>query len=133
MITEYQKFRIPDHSGKNHIEAEVNWNDDDAINECKVIKLTFPDGNKSFVKREDLNQILFSIGNADDQKKLIPQKIQLVHWYESKVGVRATKDIKRGEQVVFPVKFSVPCTNKDVIGAAKKEKSHGIWTPDNKF
>jgi len=138
MLTEYQKFQLPDQSNENNITAEVNYSEDPDVNECKIIRFTLPDGKKMYVKREHLNQILFAIGKAEDQRKMIPQKIRTVHWFETVLGVKATKDIRKGEMINFPIKASVPCTYvKELIGEAKfkdnynqetKNKS-GIITP----
>lgn len=120
MIDGYQKFRVPDHSGKNHIIAEVNWDENDPeVSKCRVVKFNFPDGSKSIVKRDDLNQILFAIGDKEAQMNLIPQELQAVHWRKTILGVKAHKDIKKGEMVNFPIEISFPCTNvaKQIIGA----------------
>lgn len=137
MISDHQKFRVPDLNGKNHITAEVNWDEKDpATNQCKVIRMTTEGGEKLYVKREDLNQILFAIGDPDSQKQLIPQTLETVHWRETVLGIRAIKDIKKGEMINFPIKISFPCTNtREVIGekAWNKEVAYqskrDIWTP----
>jgi len=120
MIIEYQKFQLPDLNKKNHLKAEVNWSNDKKINESKVIKFICPNGEEIFVKREHLNEVLFAIGKPEDQQKMIPQKIVTVHWYETVLGVKATKDIRKGEMMNFPIKISIPCNNvKEFIGEAK--------------
>lgn len=117
MIKDHQKFRLPDARGEHHIDAEVNWNDDPEIKDCKVIRLTMADGKHAFLKREDLNQILFAIGDEEDQRALIPQTLVTVHWRETVLQVKATKDIRKGEQITFPIKMSIPCSNvKQIIG-----------------
>ena len=107
MIDGNQKFRIPDSGGKNHIEAEVNW--DESQKRCEMIKLTFHDGKKAFVKRDDLSHILFAIGDKETQMALTPQKISTVHHFRTVLGIEAKKDIKKGEMVNFPIELPVPC------------------------
>ena len=138
MLTDYQKFQLPDQNDNKNIVAEVNYSEDPNVKECQIVKFICPNGDKVFVKRDHLNQILFAIGKAEDQRKMIPQKIHTVHWFETVLGVKATKDIRKGEMINFPIKASVPCTYvKELIGEAKfkddykqetKNKS-GIITP----
>lgn len=125
MIEGHQRFRIPDHSGNNHIIAEINWDESDPeVAKCRLIKFKLPDGTRSIVKRDDLNQILFAIGDKESQMSLIPQELQAVHWRKTILGVKATKDIKKGEMVNFPIEISFPCTNvaKKIIGAKNFSK-----------
>jgi len=126
VIEDYTKFQLPDINNENNLIAEVNWEDKEATNKSKVIKITFPDGKHMFLKREDLNQILFAIGDPESQRRLIPQTLTTVHWYESVVGVTVKEDIPKGGKVRFPVKFSVACNNvKQVIGDK-------LWSADQK-
>lgn len=123
MITQHEKFKLPDENGKHDLIAEVNWKEDDLLtNESKVIKFTFPGGKTAYVKRDYLMSFLFAIGRAEDQRKLIPQKITKVRWYETVLSIKATKDIQKGEQVTFPIKISIPNTIDTVIGDLTKPK-----------
>ena len=55
MLDDYQKFKLIDKAKKNDFIMEVNWNPkDEATNECKVIKFTFPDGKTIFAKKADM-------------------------------------------------------------------------------
>lgn len=127
MITGYQKFQLPDiNADKNSITAEVNYSDDPHVKDCQVIRLTLPHGKKMYIKRDHLNQILFAIGKEEDQRKLIPQKLSTVHHRQTVLGIKATKDIKKGEMINFPMEFAVPCDNvKSIIG-------HGAWDKSTK-
>lgn len=135
MIQTYEKFRMPDENKLNDFFVEVNWNPkDEKTNESKLLKITFPDGRTAMIKREYLNQMLFAIGNPDDQKKLIPQKLETVHWRKTILGVKATKDIKKGEMVNFPIEISFPCsTVKQIIGEhnfkkeVAKQQAKDMW------
>lgn len=135
MIQTYEKFRLPDENKQNDFYMEVNWNPEDKkTNDCKLIKVTFPNGKSAIIKREYLNQILFAIGNPEDQKKLIPQNFETVHWRETVLGIKATKDIKKDEMINFPIKISFPCTLvREAIGeeAWKREVAKGqqkdVW------
>lgn len=127
MIETYEKFRIEDQDKKNDFFIEVNWSDDKDVKECRILKITFPNGEKAFIKRENLNAMLFAIGRKEDQRKMIPQKIETVHHYKTVLGIKATKDIHKGENINFPVEMTVPCSfTKEMIGEFKPGK---ILTP----
>ena len=111
-----------DQAGSNQFWIEANWKpDDEATNEGKVLKFTFPDGKNSYARRNDLNQILFAIGDPETQRKMIPQKIAKVRWYETVVSVKAKNDIHKGEQITFPIKITLPITEEEIIGEVKNK------------
>lgn len=125
MILDYQKFVLPDQKEGKGLVAEVNWNEEDInTNECKIIRFTLPDGKEIYVERKHLNEILFSIGNPKDQRRLIPVNLQTVHWAEIQPAMKANKDIHKGEMIVGPpIKISVPCTVvREMIGVEKWNK-----------
>ena len=112
----------PDNASQD-IFWEVNWNpEDQKTNQCKVIKMTLPDGSVKFISRKILLEILFANGKAEDQQKMIPQTLETIHHYKTVLGIKATKDIGKGEMINFPVELSVPCAalNQDVIGEVPK-------------
>jgi hypothetical protein len=113
MIDEHQKFRFVDENKNNEFFLEVNWTKD--VTPCKVVKFIFPNGEESLVKREHLMGVLFVMGNPSEQKKMIPQTIQKVRWYETVVGVKAKADIKKGEVINFPIKLSLPSLEEEVL------------------
>lgn len=125
MIENYEKFRILDENKTNEFYAEVNWDSEDKkSNNCKLIRFTFPDGKTSVVKTSLLNELLFTIGDPEAQRKLIPQTIETVHKYTTVLGIKATKNIEKGEMINFPVSLSVPCATlkTQVIGSVPKPK-----------
>ncbi len=122
MIEGHEKFRLQDKDGKYDLFAEVNWKDDPKIKECKVIKFEL-DGKTAYINRDNLLAMLFAIGRPEDQRKMIPQKQTKVKWYETVVGVKATKDIHKGETITFPLKISLPAEEKEIIGEVKKKSS----------
>lgn len=122
MIEHYEKFRIPDEHKENDFFIEVNWDQNNKkINKCKILKFTFPDGKTAYVKKEYLNAVLFAIGSEKDQRKMIPQKITRVRWYETVLSVKAKKDIRKGENITFPIKLSLPPIEEEVISELKKD------------
>lgn len=122
MILGNEKFQIPDVAKLHDFFAEVNWNPkDEETNACKVIRFTFPDGTEALVKREHLHAILFAIGSEEEQRNLIPQVSKKVRWYETVLSVKASKDIRKGEEITFPVKLSLPDMYEEKVGGMPKE------------
>lgn len=122
MIKDHEKFKIPDENKRNEMVFEVNWAPNDSrTNECKMIKATFPDGTEQLIRREHLHAILFAISDEAGQRKLIPQTISNSRWYETVVGVTAKRDIKKGEEITFPIKLSLPTFEQEVIGEMKRD------------
>lgn len=121
MIQGYEKIRIPDLNKTRDLFADVNWTKNPKIQGCKVIRFTLPDGTHAYVKREHLHAILFAIGNPDEQMKLIPQTIHRVREIEGRFKVKATKNIRKGEEVVFPYKIAVPEPEEMVVQDLKRK------------
>ncbi len=127
MLKDAEKWRMLDTAKQNNFFIEANWRpEDEATNEGKILKFTFPDGKVSYIKRDDLNQILFAIGTPADQRKMIPQTLTKVKWYETVLSVKANKDIRKGEQITFPIKLTMPATEEKVVGEVKGNKSKFI-------
>lgn len=122
MIKDYQKFLIPDANGKINLVAEVNWDEkNNETNECKVIRITIPKAGEAFIKKEDLNNILFSIGTAEEQRKMVPQTVTEVRRIRTVIKAQALKDIQKGEEIVLPVDLPIPVDEKEVIGEIIKK------------
>ena len=124
MLTTHEKLRLSDKNGKNDVFVSVNWKlDDPATNECKVIKFELPGGEEAYIAREHLLAFLFAISKEEDQREMIPQKLTKVRWYETVVKVKAKNDVRKGEELVFPIKLSLPAEEREVIGAVPQRKS----------
>ena len=124
MLRSHEKFNIvnPD-MGSTGMFWEVNWNPEDKnTNQCKVVKMTLPDGKEIFVSRKILLEVLFAIGKPEDQRNMIPQTLETIHHYKTVLGIKATKEIAKGEMINFPIELSVPCAalQQDVIGSMPK-------------
>ena len=118
MLKTRAKFKFEDKSRKHNFTGEVNWDEKDTdVNEGKIIKFTFPNGDISFVERKHLNEFLFMIGTPEEQQKMVPQRITTVRHHEGLFRVEAKKDIFKGQDFVFP--YSVLCDNvkvEEIIG-----------------
>jgi hypothetical protein len=126
MIKTYEKWIMSSLDKKEKFVIEANWKPDDPkTNEGKVFKFTF--GNKvAYIDRNDLNQILFTMGDPQSQRKLIPQTIINKKWYETVLGITAQKNIKKGEEIVVKVKIDLPSTEEQIIGEIKNLSRKGI-------
>jgi hypothetical protein len=121
MEKNYNKFRLVDQAGKKDLIIEVNWNEkEEETNGSKVLKLTYPNGENAYVKREYFNSLLFVLGTPEEQQKMIPQKLTKARWYETVLSVKATKDIKKGENITFPIKLTMPVQEEEIIGKIAK-------------
>ncbi len=131
MIDHHEKFRIPDINKERDWFLEVNWNPKDKkTNDCKVLKITHPDGKESLVDKKHLVSVLFAIGNAAEQRDMVPQKQTLTKVYETVVSVKSKKRIEKGENITFPIRLNIPVSQQDVIGTVQKKREHiGEGTP----
>ena len=128
MIDDHQKFRLIDKNNKNEIILEVNWDlKDEKTNQCQVVKVISPSGDETYVDRKELHGFLFLIGRRLDQEQLIPQRQQTIRNLETVLGIKATKDIKKGEYINVPVKIPIPLGESEFIGPM--QKSNKIITP----
>jgi hypothetical protein len=126
MIKTPEKWKMQSLDKKETFWIEANWKPDDPItNEGKVLKFTFGD-KIAYISRNDLNQILFSIGTPEIQRKLIPQTIIKKKWYETVLGITAQKDIKKGEKINCKVRIDLPSTEEEIIGEIKNLSRRGI-------
>lgn len=126
MITKYEKFRLQSKIGKtkdDDLFAEVNWNDN--VQGCKDIRFTLGD-KQAVIAKEYVNSMLFAIGTPQEQRKMIPQTIKRVKWYETILSVKAKKDIHKGENITFPIKISLPSIEEEAIAEVKRQKSEII-------
>lgn len=111
------------------IQLEVNWSDDAAIRDCQVIRVSFPkskDGGSFVIKKEELNALTFAMGTKSEQMKMIPIVETRSRHYETVLGITATKNIKKGEKIVFPVSIPLPTFSEEIISEAKRDavKNH---------
>lgn len=122
MIDRHLKFKLPDENKEKEFTMEVNWDlKDSKTNECKIVKFTFPNGDVAMVKKEYLHAALFAIGKREEQMKMIPQKDISVKWYETVIGIKATKDIHKGEMINIPIKLSLPTREEEAIAELKAD------------
>ena len=120
MITSYEKLKVPDQGGNNSLVFEVNYSDQPEIQNCQMLRITYPNGSLGYLKREHLMSLLFAIGRPEDQINLIPAKITTIRKYQTMLGITAKKDIKKGEKINVQVDIPLPPIEQEVIGEAEK-------------
>lgn len=121
MIKGYEKLRIPDENKLQDIIVEVNWNlHDKESKDCRMLRVTLG-GKSATIKKEHFMAILFAIGNEEEQRKMIPTTTTRSRWYETIVSVKAKKNIEKGEDIIFPIKLSLPTIEEEVISEMKRE------------
>lgn len=122
MLSTYEKIRVPDENKQNDLILEVNWEPKNKeLNECKFIRVIFPDKKTAVIKKEHFLAFLWMIGDPVEQRKMVPQKISTVRWYETVLSVIATKDIAKGEKMTFPIKLSLPSIEQEAIGELRSD------------
>lgn len=126
MITDPEKFNVKDKSGKTDVTFEVNWNPlDEDTNECKVLKIRIGK-EETYIATGDLRTILFAISNPEEQRKAMPIQMVTQRRYQTILGVKADKDIKKGEMVNFKVDIPLPPIDKEIMLEATRQIKRGI-------
>lgn len=116
-MQERRRFALEDISGRGmDMEFEINWNSFAMKKGC--IKISVGD-NEAVIDRDQLWSMLFILGSAEEQDKLITPFIKQtrVSKFFKMIGITATRDIKKGEFINVPLEFTLnPETNNVIIG-----------------
>lgn len=122
-LSERRRFAIGDVSGRGRdIELEINWNGYARKKGCIKISI---DGNEAVIDRDHLWSMMFILGSAEEQEKLVSpfMKQTKVSKFFKMIGITAMKDIKKGEFINVPLEFTLnPDTNKVTIGKGSMGK-----------
>lgn len=109
MIRTHEKLRLTDLNKQHDLLIEVNWDAKDSkSNDCQLLRFHYPNGDVATIKRDDFNAILFLIGTPSQQRDLVPQKVETIRNIETTLGIKATKNIAKGEMINVPVKIPIP-------------------------
>jgi|GEM_PF-3736300 len=116
-LSERRKFAMADISGRGEdVAIEINWNK--LVDRKGYIKINIGD-REAVVSREHLYAILFILGSAAEQEKMISpfiKKTQVTKYFKL-IGVTATQDIAKGELLNVPLEFTLnPKTHQVIIG-----------------
>jgi len=98
MISDPLKFQV----GK--MSVDVNWSE--KVKPCKKIRFKF-DGKTEIIDRDELYSLLMLFGNDEQQEKLIPVKSTKMVLIERMLHIIAKKDIKEGDLITVPYKYSM--------------------------
>ena len=98
MIKENLTFEL----GK--LKVEVNWSPE--VVPCQKIRITF-DGHEEIVERGDFYSMLMLFGDDKQQEALIPITRTEMIRVERLLHVKATKNIKKGEYITVPYRYSL--------------------------
>ncbi len=116
-LQERRKFVVADISGRGkEVLFEVNWNS--FVRKHGHIKISI-NGEEAVVSREHLWGMLFMLGSAEEQEKMVSpfMKKTVVKKFFKLIGVTTTRDVKKGEAIKVPLEFTFnPDDNSIVIG-----------------
>mgnify|MGYP001606771413 FL=1 len=121
-IRDSRKLVVGDVSGRSKdVVFEVNWN---KFSKKKgFIKISI-DNKTAVVDRQQLWGVLFMLGSAYEQEKLVsPFMHQVkVHKYTKMIGITTSRDIRKGEMINTLLEFTLnPETNTVTIGKGNRK------------
>ena len=116
-MSERRKFAMADVSGRGgDVTVEVNWNK--LVKNKGFVRIAI-DGKEAVLSREHLYAVLFIIGSAAEQEKMISpflKKTQVTK-YQKVIGITAQRDVKKGEFLNVPLEFTYnPESHNIIIG-----------------
>jgi hypothetical protein len=114
MIDEPKTIVLPDVSGKsNHIPVQLNWND--RVKGCKYLKFILPNGETAIIDKDHWRTIAFFIANEEEQQKMMDRRVVTVKHIIQHLGVKATKDIFKGENINITLDTAIPVAIQDSV------------------
>jgi hypothetical protein len=112
MISKYSKFNY------DGITIEANYNKD--VVPCKKVKVTIGDKSAE-VSRDDLYNLLILFADDEEMDKCLNVKSRKMVMVKKMVKVQTNKDIKAGEDIVFPIEYPIPEEDYDQYLEDNKE------------
>lgn len=116
-LKERRRLALEDISGRGAgVEFEINWNSFSRRKGCILLSI---DGKEAVIDRDQLWSIMFILGSAEEQEKLVSPFMRQtkVSKFFKMIGITASRDIKRGEFINVPLEFTLnPETNRVVVG-----------------
>lgn len=116
-LQERRRFALEDISGRGmDVEFEINWNSFARRTGCILLSI---DGKEAVIDRDQLWSILFILGSAEEQEKLVTPFMRQtkVSKFFKMIGITASRDIRKGEFINVPLEFTLnPETNRVIIG-----------------
>lgn len=87
-----------------------------------IVKIITKEGVESTVRKGDLFQFIFLVGNPEQQKALLPHELRVMTKYIRQHKVRVTKDIKAGDELVVDCEMLVPQVVQEGLWGVFKRK-----------
>lgn len=122
MIEEPQKFDVKDLSGNNRCSIYADPKKPESL-KIKVGE------EEAVFSLGDLRTILFALSNNEEQRKMLPLQMVTQRSYKTLLGVKADRDIKKGEMVNFKVDIPLPPIEKEIAQEAARQLRRGMIRP----
>jgi len=105
------------------LKIEVNW--DDTVKPAQAFRFTLGDVTE-IVERQDVYALLFLFGTDEQQELLTPVTKEVFKEVTRHLRIKASKDIKVGDEIVVPYKFKLPLAAHE----AMLHGGHLAFNPD---
>ena len=132
MIEESQKFDLKDLSGKKKcsIFADPKKTVVDGVEDFTLDSLRFRIGDEEAIfSLGDIRTILFALSDNKAQRDMLPIQMVTQRKYQTVLGVKADRDIKKGEMVKFKVDIPLPPIEKEIAQEAARQLRQGLIRP----
>ena len=127
MLNEHRTFKLKAASGET-VEVEINWSDNLKVKDCGLVRFKVGDEEVE-LQRNDLASLMMLLGNAEEQKKMMPMKLTKVRKLERMLTFewQASKDYKKGEKVTVKAPWIDTATDvEEVLQDAVKNLKKGV-------
>ena len=101
---------------RGNLKIRANWNE--AVTPAEKFEFTI-DGKVAYLDRDDLYSLLMLFGNEEQQELLTPVAETRVKEITRLLKVKAKKDMKKGETLVFPYTYYIPIGTYEKLQIAK--------------
>ena len=133
MIEEAQKFGIEDLSGRTKcsifaVPKKVEVPDGEPTYTLETVEIEIDD-KKAIIALGDLRSIIFGLSDPKAQRDLLPIQMVTQRRYQTVLGVKASKNIKKGEMVNFKVDIPLPPIEKEIAQEAARQLRSGQMRP----
>lgn len=122
MLEGYDKAVLADLKGKNDLEVEINFSDEERFKDCVKVKMG---KDEAFISKQDLYSVVWSIADPENQEKMLPVKQTLVRKIVKKHIIEVKKPLKVGDKVIAYCHTNIPVEIYEGLkGMMPKIKDH---------
>lgn len=132
MIEEAQKFDVKDLSGKKKcsVFADPKKVVTDGVEDFTLDSLRFRIGEEEAILAiGDLRTILFAVSDRKSQGEMLPIQMVTQRKYQTVLGIKADRDIKKGEMINFKVDIPLPPIEREIAQEAARQLRQGLIKP----